>query len=173
MPRQPNVAQILQKDYCRHCGKVIQLLPNESNRYSSAAWRHVDIQDTEDEQRSLYCEGEYAKFHKRALPRSFCWESMNRGSWHSEYCGRPVKEPERFMCGIHANFARKAEEREQEWKESWELTSYVADQMREIVKKFKEEYDLDVEYNHNALNPRIIVDHKALWELLWGMEEHF
>lgn len=183
------------RDYCRNCGAVIsyQREPRDESRHRP---RHIWVHLVEDAEPRQTCpglehitqEGEEAgsvNFWRspKAQPKSYCMESMqNASSWYSEFCLRPVKDYDLYMCGIHASRARKEAERQEKERQAKEQEAYLAEVLRKVIAHIEEQYDLksDADYSrwpgHGPWHPprltgKIVVDPQELLETLDGLRD--
>lgn len=96
---------------------------------------------------------------------------MKSGSWYSNYCGRPVKDKEMHMCGIHAKFYHRRERSYKDTMENMELSRYIMNETKALAQKINDEYDLDVDPVLGSRAGLVSVDPKRLLALLGMYEE--
>lgn len=166
------------RDYCANCSGVIELVVR-NNRFRDPTWQHLEPEDPE--RASVCCllpkeDADTWPRYKTANPRSFCWVVMDT-SWHMTHCTRPVTDFDRHMCGIHANAARKAEEKDRKWRDEVEMSRYISEEVGKLIDRMKEEYGLEASLHHTPrdfrVTGKIVVDPVKLMELLEQTDEVF
>lgn len=177
MGRNRNTVDIGARDYCRNCGKIIELMKGEG--LYQMHWEHQVT-------KSHVCEKDDIKetaVKHRAQPENWCWESMAGGSWYSPFCGRRVKNKELYMCGIHASHKLRADAKAEAESEHYDLNRHIESEVWKICNELMEEWGEDLEarpFSHldritglYTYTGQMVVNPARIKEILDSLQETF